>query len=196
MVAKDFLHEDGRQSHRGLVEEQDLGASHERPTDRQHLLLAPRERCGGIVPLVTENGIKAEHLRQPPRPLRGGKHVPAEHEIVLHTERPEHLPALGRLADAALHPLIGRRVGDVGAGRLDPAPGAGHDARDHAQQGGLAGAVRADERDELALPQAERHAVQHLDTAVMGRRVLHRQDIVGHDGCRGGRALKHRPSPD
>src|SRR5438105_3568430 len=33
----------GREPHRGLVEQQDLGAVHHRPPDRQHLLLAAGE---------------------------------------------------------------------------------------------------------------------------------------------------------
>jgi hypothetical protein len=36
---EDALDEDRREAHRGLVEEQELRAGHQRPADRQHLLL-------------------------------------------------------------------------------------------------------------------------------------------------------------
>src|SRR5574341_2633439 len=41
---EDPAHDDGRQSKRRLVEEQQARPGHERPADRQHLLLSPRKR--------------------------------------------------------------------------------------------------------------------------------------------------------
>src|SRR5262245_40131440 len=52
-VADDFEdlgHHQRRETHRGLVEEQKLRRAHERARDREHLLLAARERPGDLVP--------------------------------------------------------------------------------------------------------------------------------------------------
>src|SRR5918997_5561435 len=43
---EDALDEDGSQAHRGLVEEQELGAAHQGAPDGEHLLLPPAHRSG------------------------------------------------------------------------------------------------------------------------------------------------------
>jgi hypothetical protein len=50
----------------------------------------------------------------------------------------------------------------LSSNRIEPSRG------DRAQRGGLAGAVRADQRDDLALVDLERDALQRLDVAVVG----------------------------
>src|SRR5262249_19940891 len=45
---KDLLHIGGRQAHRRLVHAQELGPGHQSATDRDHLLLAPRQGAGDL----------------------------------------------------------------------------------------------------------------------------------------------------
>src|SRR6266566_4253779 len=59
-------------------------------------------------------------------------------------------------------------------------------AVDGAQGRRLAGAVRADQRDDLALPDVDRDALQRLDRAVEGVDVLQFEDVVGGSRLRGG----------
>ena len=45
-IVEDLLDQDRRQAHRRLVEQQQPRPGHQRPADRQHLLLAARQRAG------------------------------------------------------------------------------------------------------------------------------------------------------
>src|SRR5439155_23229597 len=73
---------------------------------------------------------------------------------------------LGRLAYAEAHDLVRLRIGDVAAVEHDAAAGRVHEAGDRAQRRGLPRAVGADERDDLARRNGERHAAQGLHAAV------------------------------
>ena len=75
----------------------------------------------------------------------------------------------------------GMRVMSCPSKRIAPVAG-GLEPGDRAQRGGLAGAVRADERDELALLDLHRDALERLDVAVVG------VDVVDLE-------QRHRPSP-
>ena len=91
----------------------------------------------------------------------------AEHAQVLDdVHRPEHGPAAGDLRDAEPQPALGVEVGDVGAAEADAARRRQADAGDHLQQRRLAGAVRAEQRDHLAVVDGEVDVEQHLQLAV------------------------------
>ena len=60
-------------------------------------------------------------------------------------ERVEQARVLERAPQAEACPLGGAEVGDVAPGQLDATPGGGEEARDEVEEGGLAGAVGADE---------------------------------------------------
>ena len=95
----------------------------------------------------------------------------AEPQIVLDRERREHLPALGHLRDAERDARMARAARSIGRpSKQDAAGGDRLHAGDRAQQRGLAGAVGADQRDDLAGRDLERDAVQRLDAAVAAAR--------------------------
>ena len=104
-------------------------------------------------------------------------------QILEHGHAREDAPALGHLRDAAPDDLVGRRapVMSSPSSRTAPEPRAGIAANGH-QQRRFAGAVGADQGDDLALGDLEVDAVQRLDGAVEGgdaangehRRVSHR----------------------
>src|SRR5579862_2119939 len=52
--AEHLVHDHRRQAERGLVEEDELRLAHEAAADREHLLLAPRERAGGLALALRE----------------------------------------------------------------------------------------------------------------------------------------------
>jgi hypothetical protein len=80
----------------------------------------------------------------------------------------EHPPALGRLADAEFDDLVRAAVVDAVAAQRDLALPRPKQARDGPQGGGLAGAVGADEGDDLALLDREGDPAQCMDRAVVG----------------------------
>src|SRR5262249_54614813 len=70
--------------------------------------------------------------------------------------------------DAALDHPVRRHARGVLAFEAHGPGGGAEDARDHAQRRGLAGAVGADERHDLALVHRERHAEERLEITVEG----------------------------
>ena len=71
----------------------------------------------------------------------------------------------GHVRDAAPRHRLGRAAEDLAAVE-DHVPGRLHGAGDRAQRRRLAGAVRAEDRDEVAVVDAQRDAVQRADLAV------------------------------
>ena len=188
---EDPLDEDRRQPHRGLVEQQQLRPRHQRAADRAHLLLAAGHRPRLLLlPL----GQAREELEDAVDVLLEVRLVGALErahlEVLEHGHAREEAPPLRRLRDSHLHDRVRGRVGDVLAAEADRALARMVEAVDRAQRRRLAGAVRADQRDDLALVHLERDALQRLDRAVVGVDVLELQD----DGVPGSR-LSHRASP-
>ncbi len=70
------------------------------------------------------------------------------------------------MGDAEPRDRLGRLAVEALAGEADLAGDADHHVADRAQQRGLAGAVRAEQRGDAALGDAERHAVQHMRLAI------------------------------
>ena len=87
-------------------------------------------------------------------PARVPAGVGAHLQVLQHRHAGEDAPALGRLADPADHPQVGAQVGDVLPVEPDPAGGDRAQPGDGPHGGGLAGAVRADQGDDLALVDA------------------------------------------
>src|SRR5262249_45617330 len=88
----------------------------------------------------------AAHLRTLFAVLEG-----AELEIFAHREEREHAPPLGNEGDSELGALIRRQARDVVPAKMDGAGTRQKCAGDRAQRRRFAGAVRANQRDDLAL---------------------------------------------
>ena len=92
--------------------------------------------------------------------------VGAHFEVLHHGHGGEHLAALGHVRDAELRAL-GRRHGEQVAAVVRDLATEGRDhARDGLEQGGFAGAVRPDHRDELPALDVERHLAQRAQAAI------------------------------
>ena len=95
-------------------------------------------------------------------PVRiGFAHLQRRHHVLLDIEAAEHAGLLRQIADAEPRAAIHRQAGDVGAVQADRAGVRLHQADDHVERRGLAGAVRAEQSHRLAAPQLDRDIPNH-----------------------------------
>ncbi|MEY9246242.1 hypothetical protein ABIF27_006897 [Bradyrhizobium elkanii] len=83
------------------------------------------------------------------------------------------------MRDAQPRDLVGRHAGDVAAVELDRAGAGARPAEDRHHQRRLAGAVGADQGDDLAAIDLDIDALQRLDLAIRRAHAAHREQ-----GCR------------
>ena len=93
-------------------------------------------------------------------------------EILQYGERRKHLAAFGHLADAEIADPVRFQSADAFVAQHDAALRRAQHAGDGADERGLAGAVGADDRDDRALRDFNRHAVERADVAVGHFKVL------------------------
>jgi len=91
--------------------------------------------------------------------------VATEHEVVEHGHAPEQGDVLEGARDAELGEPARGQVGDVASLERDAAAVRMVEAADHVEDGRLAGAVGADDRQDLALLGLERHPRHGLHAA-------------------------------
>src|SRR3954447_26587725 len=164
---EDPLDEDRRETHRWLVEEEQLRPGHERAAHRDHLLLAAGERPRALrAPLEQPREELVDALEVLLDAGAVGALERAHLEVLEHAHAREEAPSLRRLRDSQLDDLV-RGVADdraaleadvAGAGMVQPV--------DRPERRRLAGAVRAEQRHDLAGPHLERDPLQRLDRAV------------------------------
>ena len=118
------------------------------------------------------------HAGAPPQPR-----VRADQHVVEHAQVAEHAAVLEGAREAERGELLGRQAGDVAAREVDAAGVRRVEPGDEIEQRGLAGAVRPDDADQLALGDGERQRVDGGDAAEAARQPL---DLAGS-------APSHRP---
>ena len=133
----------------GLIEEQHLRAVHERPRERDPLTLAAGERRGRPVAEILKTDV-GQGLARPlgSLGLRDLLHAQAVLDVLEHAHVREEGVILKDGVDVA---GVRRHAGDIGAGELDRACVGAFEAGDHAQDGCLARAGWAEQREELAV---------------------------------------------
>ena len=141
----------------GLVEQQHLGIVDERVREAQPLLHAAREAEHVGVALVREVD-QLEQVADHAPPLGGSEAVAPTEEVQvlpdLHVVvHPEHVRHVAEDATNRLGVPAHRFAGDRGVAR-----GRGEERREHPQHRRLAGAVRTDEAEDLALLDRQVHA--------------------------------------
>src|SRR5262249_3205431 len=136
-----------------LIEQEDARRGRERARKLEPLAVDQRERAGVTVGLVGEAAL-VEQLHAAAigvalaATLAEGR---GDAEVLEHRHAAERLRDLERARDAHDAPPRWRLAGDVAATEQDMA-GIGFDRSGHdAEQGGLAGAVRSDDAERLAL---------------------------------------------
>jgi hypothetical protein len=160
--------------------------SHQRPADRAHLLLAAGHRPRLLRLALGETREQREDtveiLSQAALVLAlEGAHL----QVLEHRHTREELPALRRLGDAAGDDVVRLRVRDVVAAEADAPAARVVQTVDRAQRRRLAGAVRAEQSDDLGLPNLERDPLDRVDGAVVRMDVVELEDgavglLVGH----------------
>jgi hypothetical protein len=104
----------------------------------------------------------------------------AEAEVLGDGEAEEQPAAFGDVRDAAARAQLRRELGRVAAGVDDPTLERVHEAGDRAQGRRLAGAVRSEERDDLAGADGQVEAADHRRAVVAGGQAFEAQHRVAH----------------
>jgi hypothetical protein len=164
-----LLHDQRCEPQRRLVEEQQPWRCHQPPRHRAHLLFAAGEVTGRLFPALREHRKEAEDLVV--RLLDAGAVAPRERagaQVLVDRELGEDAPAFHHLGRALADDLGRVEAVDALAVELDrPARDRAametQKAGDRAQQRCLAGAVGAEEGDDLARRHLEADTPQHLD---------------------------------
>jgi hypothetical protein len=182
---------DGDDAGAGIADRQHQvdGAAHVGLVDAGHDLVeeqharAHRHHPGDLEPLEAAGGEAARLASEPgcqPHPLGGlARDRPRFADVAVAMEGADHDVLLDRHSREGLHDLEGAAEAERGeirrAARVMPRPvrradahraGIGiEEARDHVEDGGLAGPVRADQAEDLALPEREVDIVGHVQAA-------------------------------
>ena len=111
---EDFLHQHRRQTHRGFIHQQERGLGHQRAANRQHLLLAARQRAAQLLQALFQAGKAAKDAIEAGLDfgfVRAG--VSAHFQVFHHRQRRKDLAAFRHLHDAQPHDVLRRRQGEV-----------------------------------------------------------------------------------
>ena len=179
----------------GLVEQEEGRLRRERAGQLDPLLQAIRQAARRRLPDgldLQEVDDPLDHgavlelllLRRPPvegveQDIAPHLEQPARHDVVEHAHPLEEGHVLKRPRDAERGHVVGAKVRAVPALVQDAARGGVVEPADHVEQRGLAGAVRADDRDGLAPPDVEADARQRLHGSKVDADVLDGEEGVG-----------------
>ena len=186
----------GRQAERQLVDAEQLGAGDEGHGQRQLLLLAAREVAGQLVVPLAQDGEHGDGLVDE---AAGGVLVVAQHparqpQVLGHRQRGEHALAARHERQAESGDLLGGQPGDVAPVERDATLAGGQQAGDRLQQGRLAGAVGAEQGEQLVALDVDVDAEQHLQRPVRRLDALAGQQ-VGAEAL-AAHAAHHQPGAD
>ena len=148
-----------------LVHQHQLGVEHQRPGQRDALLLAARKlRRAAVLELAHLHHVERAGDPALALGLAHPAHLEREGEVLAHRHVREQGVALEHHADAA---LVWRDVVDVLAVQTDLAVGRGLEAGEHHQAGRLARPGRPEHRQELALADVQIEVLHHKGLAVI-----------------------------
>ena len=189
---EDLLDDQRREAERRLVEQQQPRPAHQRARDRQHLLLAARQRAAALRRAFLEAREHREDAFEILVEMREVVDRRAHLQILEHGHAREDAPSFRRLRDRQPRDLMRRQVGDVAPVEDDRAAPCARAAEDRHHRRRLAGAVGADQRDDLAFVDVDVDALQRLNLAVEGLDAAHRQQRLAD---RSGAARLWHASP-
>src|SRR5688572_4233131 len=159
----DVSYERGRQALRGLVHENDPRAGHHDARNREHLLLAARERLARLVEALLQPGEVGEYALETLLPQRGrapGERREPQLEVLAHGEAGEYAAVLGHEADAEPGDLVRRQPAELVAIELDRPPPRLEKPHRRLHERGLSHPVAPQQRHRLTLTDLQRHPKQ------------------------------------
>jgi hypothetical protein len=165
---EDRVDDERREALGGFVEEEERRVAEQRAGDGDHALLAAGEGGGALAEEAAHVGEELEDLRHVPGGGAGASGAARGFEILGDGQAAEEARVLGHEAEARAAGFEGLAALDLDAVEADGAGARAHQAHDARERGGLAGAVAAEERDDLAARDLERKAEQDLALAVGG----------------------------
>ena len=176
------------QAGRRLVEQHQLRLRTQRPRKLDHLADAVRqagdqlvaiglevEQFDHLLDLVAMVEFGAPHggqIQQLLHEVRRRMAVPADQKVAQHGRVVEQLDVLEGARDPHLGDVMRRRRGELLAVEHQPARGRVIEPRDQVEDRGLAGAVRADDREDLPLLDGEVDLIDRLQAAELQREVF------------------------
>ena len=100
-----------RDAERRLVEHQQARSAHRAARDREHLLLAARERRSALLEPLAQDRERRERRLEPRRAMRRiAVDVRAEQQVVAHGRAGEDAAAFGDVRDPAPHDAVRRHA--------------------------------------------------------------------------------------
>ena len=184
VAPRDWIH-----AERGLVEQQDLGFVDQRARQPELLLHATGELAGKPV-------LERAEIREPEQTLQAGRALVPRHtikvgvevQVLEHREVGVKAEALRHIGDPVLHRLGVAHHAE--ALQVGVALGRTQHARQHPQQGGLAGAIGTDQAEQLTGTDGEVRVVHRQHVSETARERTHRDGggglTSGHLATRAG----------
>ncbi len=172
--AKNLLGEQGRETKRGFVEEDHLGAGHQPAGNGAHLLFAAGERAGHLFSPFTKPRKKRENPFQRLFAVRfclGRQRT--QFQILDHRHFREELPSLGHMGDSTIDDAIGRHMVDALVFEPDGAARGVDDAGYGSHDRAFSGPVGTHQDDELFVLHLEGHVPEDLNISVTGVDMFH-----------------------
>src|SRR5580704_16957347 len=121
LEAREHLLDDQRgQAEGDLVRYQQPRLAREHPSERQHLLLAARQRPRGLPPTLAEDREQLDRALDGCGAVSLGRAVELHLQVLLHGQGPENPAALGQVREAERPDPVGWGAGDIRAVEPDP----------------------------------------------------------------------------
>ena len=165
----------GRKPERWLVEHDELRITHQATPDREHLLLAARERPGGLMPALGQDRKHCiDTVEIAFAPGMGARHQSTHRKIFGDSERREYLPSLRNLADTEIADLVAWPSGYVRASIKDAAARRFVHSGYGADERALAGTIGTHDRNDRTLLDLDPDIVERLRVSVVTHRDFRR----------------------
>ena len=170
-----LLDHDRRQPLQRLVEEEQRRVRHQRPRDREHLLLAARQVVPPAAPALGEPREQRVDAREVP--AAGARR---HGEVLLDAQRGEDLALLGDPPEPGPRAAMGRHPRQVAAAPPDHPAGHVRVAHDREEERGLADPVPAEDREAAPGRDLQRDPVERHGVAVAGPDALEGEQRLSH----------------
>ena len=170
---KNLIHQNGRQTHGGLIQHHQLGLAHQSPGHCQHLLLAAGEGARDLLAPLLQPGKPLEYLLDGIFNLASGPAVAAHFQILPNRHMLEDPSSLRAKSHAQGNDPVRRHTGNNLPIKGNRAGFGLHESRHGIQRGGLSRTVCTDQRHDLALIHIKGYILDGMNGAVKHIQIVH-----------------------